>query len=222
MFYILLNSDAIESMMYDHFSSNSNMIPDIIRPTSSISSSQIGSVQKRAMPIATKSETTANSQNSSGSKFISWMIPNKRTPTDMAADNASISSKKSSSSSFKDEAVTKKIDIDVKKLYEYATKDLHTFGYPPTPFTSVSDANNMNGNKISNTNTVVSATNTTTTSIVINNSLTNSTSSTLVASTTVTSINSVLDGNTGTSQKVKVGEIFDKNSSTLKPIEKDR
>jgi hypothetical protein len=206
-------------MMYDHFSSNPIVIPDIIKPTSSISSSQISSIQKKALPIATKSETTSNLPTSS--KFMAWMIPNKRVPTDLVSDSDSISSKKSYSSSFKDESCNKKIDINVKKLYEFATKDLHTFGYPPTPFIVITDGNSISTSKNSST-TVITATNTNTTSSVLNNGITSSISTSIVASSTITSINSSMDGNAVTSQKMKVNEIFEKGTATLKPVEKDR
>lgn len=206
-------------MMYDHFSSTPIIIPDIIKPTSSISSSQISSIQKKALPIATKSETTSNLPTSN--KFMAWMIPNKRTPTDLVSDTDSISSKKSFASSFKDESCNKTIDIDVKKLYEFATKDLHTFGYPPTPFIVVTDGNGISASKNSIT-TVAATTNTNTTSSVLNNGIASSTSTSIVASSTITSISSSLDGNTGTGQKMKVSEIFEKSSTALKPVEKDR
>ncbi|KAI8064937.1 hypothetical protein BDF21DRAFT_120574 [Thamnidium elegans] len=215
---VIPTSDAIESMMYDHFSCSPIIIPDIIKPTSSISSSQISSIQKKALPIATKSETTSNLPTSS--KFMAWMIPNKRTPTDLASDTDSISSKKSFSSSFKDEPCNKKIDIDVKKLYEFATKDLHTFGYPPTPFIVVTDGNSISASKNSST-AVVTATNTNSTSSVLNNVIASSTSTSIVASSTISPISSSMDGNTGTGQKIKVNEIFEKGSTTLKPVEKD-
>lgn len=214
------NSDAIESMLYDHFSTKSTTVLDVT-PTGSMSSSQISSFQKKFLPIATttKSETTATLQSSNSSKFMSWMIPNKRTPTDLATDTASISSKKSSAST-KDELVIKKFDIDVKKLYEYSTKDLHTFGYPQSAFNSPSDNNNIN--KIGIANTIIATTTTTATSVAITNGTGNSVSSTVAVSGTITSNSSTLDGNTGTSQKMKATEIFEKNGSTTKLVEKER
>lgn len=210
-------------MLYDHFSIKLSLVPNII-PTISLSSSQISSIQKKNLPIATatKSETTATLQNSN--KFMSWMIPNKRTPMDLATDTASISSKKSSNSA-KDELISKKFDIDLNKLFEYSTKGLHTFGYPS--FSSASSAssteNNTTGVKAGTASTVnaISATSAAT-STANTNGIGNPGLSTVAASGTTSSTSLISDGNTGTSQKMKGTEIYEKNGTAMKPTEKER
>lgn len=222
--------------MCDHFSSKlpTNNTLDSITPTISMSSSHISSIQKKFLPIATatKSETTAtlqqsggNGNSSSSSKFMSWMIPSKRT-NDLNNDASSISSKKSSSSNHKDESLSnsKNIDIDVKRLYEFSTKDLHTFGYPPPVCVSPVDSiNSANGNKSSGINSTASATNATSTSVTITNGAAGSATSTSVTpSSTIASLSSSLDGTSGSNQKLKVNEMFEKSGSITKIVEKDR
>lgn len=207
-------------MLYDHFSIKLSLVPNII-PTISLSSSQISSIQKKNLPIATatKSETTATLQNSN--KFMSWMIPNKRTPMDLATDTASISSKKSSNSA-KDELISKKFDIDLNKLFEYSTKGLHTFGYPPSS-SALSTENNTTGVKAGTANTVIAITATSAaTSTASINGIGNPGLSAVAASGTTSSTSLISDGNTGTSQKMKGTEIYEKNGTAMKPTEKER
>jgi hypothetical protein len=215
-------------MMYDYFSSKlPAIIQGTITPTSSISSSHISSIKKKGLPIATttKSETTATLQSgsSSSSKFMSWMIPTKRT-NDLTNDASSISSKKSSSSSYRDEPLlnSRNIDIDVNKLYEYSTKDLHTFGYPTPACASPVDSVNNNGNKTNGANPTSATANTANPSATNTNGVSSSASSAITPSSTITSINSTLDGSGGPIQKIKVTEIFEKNSATTKIVEKER
>lgn len=184
-----------------------------------MSSSHISSVQKKFLPVATatKSETTATLQSSN--KFMSWMIPNKRIPSDQITDTASISSKKSSSST-KDELLSKKLDIDVNKLFDYATKELHSFGYPPSTWTMTLENNT---NKVGVVNSTIAVTATiSTTPTVITNGGGSSVSSTAVISSSTTSTSLSLDASTNVTQKMKVTEIFDKPSSIPKPVEKER
>ena len=200
-------------MMYDHFSTASSAIPDVIVTTSSISSSLLSLNKKKTLPIttATKSETTAHLQaNNTSNKFMSWMIPAKRIPD--TTDTLSISSKKSSSTA--SILSRESIDIDVNKLYEYATKDMCAFGYPLPAYTATLEIVTKSVTPMPTTPALVNTTPTTTTATLGN--------TTITPTTTITSSNSTLDGMTGQSQKAKVTEIFDKASTTSKPLEKER
>ncbi|KAI8069130.1 uncharacterized protein B0P05DRAFT_495339 [Gilbertella persicaria] len=136
---VIPTSEAIETMMFHHFASTNLQIP-----TASVSSrvSHIGSKKPPVMILPTKSETTSTLQsNSASSKFMSWMIPNKRmsvTEAEARSSQTSINSSSSSSSTSSSSLSTKQTmedmstkhsiqSIDGDKLYEYATKDLYMF-----------------------------------------------------------------------------------------------
>lgn len=219
---VIPTSDAIESMMYDHFLLNSSNFPDIVAPTSSISSTLVSSSKKKVLPVttATRSETTANSQTSGGSKFMSWMIHGKRA-ADQNADSASVSSKKSSSSasSLKEDLAEKKfLNVDAKKLYDYAAEDLYAFGRSLPATCAASESTN----KTNNTTTTSIATVASNSSNASNGTASSITTTTAPLSS-ITSINSTIDNTTGLSQKPKVTEIFEKsNPVASKTVEKEK
>ncbi|OBZ85141.1 WD repeat-containing protein 81, partial [Choanephora cucurbitarum] len=141
---LIPTSDAIESMMFSHFATSNKLLQEDQIPSASPSPSyRVTGTNRKAASIIlspTKSDTTSNSQSTS-SKFMSWMIPNKRSSmieTETKPLHSSLSSSSSSVSSNTKQAVEElsirgrnnTIDcIDTDKLYEHATKDLHNFGY---------------------------------------------------------------------------------------------
>lgn len=146
---IYTTSDAIERMMFNHFSFKDQHIP-LEELTISVSTSRIESKPtKKRSPLSissTKSDTTSiNSQQqqqqqppSSSSKFMAWMVPSKKSsPTDN--DASSISSKSSPSKSSPSKLIVDDLsigvgkynmqNIDITRLYEFATKDIQLFGF---------------------------------------------------------------------------------------------
>ncbi|KAI8373340.1 hypothetical protein BD560DRAFT_394684 [Blakeslea trispora] len=135
-------SDAIESMMFGHFATSSKFLQeDQMSSAASSPSRRTINTNRKASSILlspTKSDTTSNAQSTS-SKFMSWMIPNKRSSMIETESKSLQSSLLSSSfSSNTKQAVeelsiggkSSKMDlIDTDKLYECATKDLYKFGF---------------------------------------------------------------------------------------------
>lgn len=214
-------------MIFNHFSSSTSPTDEISIPTASMSSSRVDVNKKPPVVAPTRSDTTSISQTQStatntSSKLLAWMIPMKRSP-DLANDASSISSKKSFQTVDEVATTVRKNNIqrvDSAKLYEYSTKDLHllvsmsVFSVPLDAIGEETKAKKMNG-----TNGIV-VNGSTTTGIGASNMI-------ISHSTTVTSValSSVLDnGNNsigGSSQKVKVSDIFEKNVTT-KIVDKDR
>ncbi|KAK4510721.1 uncharacterized protein ATC70_005154 [Mucor velutinosus] len=135
---VIPTSDAIETMMFNHFSFHQHTL--LQEPTASVSTSRIeSSPTKKKSPLSissTKSDTTSQQpqqqQTSSSSKFMSWMVPIKKSSQ---ADNdaSSISSKSSASKLIVDDlsiGVGKNSmqNIDISRLLGYATKDIQLSG----------------------------------------------------------------------------------------------
>ncbi|CAO0792536.1 unnamed protein product [Mucor circinelloides] len=187
---VIPTSDAIETMLFNHFSFNQHVL--LQEPTTSASTSRIESLPtKKKSPLSispTKSDTTSQQQQqtSSSSKFMSWMVPIKKSSH---ADNdaSSISSKSSSSKLIVDDlsvgaGKNNMQNIDITRLHAYATKDIQLFGCTHASCadnklekTSTNTAttmlnNNNNSSSSSNSNIVLPcATSTTSTLIHVEN-----------------------------------------------------
>ncbi|KAI8997149.1 hypothetical protein BDB01DRAFT_770023 [Pilobolus umbonatus] len=119
---LIPTSESIEAMLSDQFLSEARLEVNAI-PTVSLS---VPSIPGRK--DIDKTDTIAHSQPNN--KFMSWMIPSKKS-VDLSSDAASISSRKSTSSikSLKDQReITSVIDrVDINKLRDSAIRGLPSF-----------------------------------------------------------------------------------------------